>query len=78
MPPNPHKKDHMLPKIVSAITKSPIYFGVVLALLGFFAWAEFTGNRLIGDDNYETEKHGYGSGSGGRSGYRGRTGFYHK
>ncbi|MEZ0487948.1 hypothetical protein [Fibrella aquatica] len=68
----------MLPKIISAITKSPIYFGVVLMLLGFFAWSEFTGNRLLGDDNYETEKHGYGTSSGGRGGYRGRTGFYHK
>ena len=66
----------MLPKIIAVITKSPVYFGVVVLLLGFFAWAELTGNRLIGDDKYETEKHGYGSG--GRGGYRGRSNFYHK
>lgn len=64
-------------KIITAIAKSPVYFGTLLLLLGLFAWAEFTGNRIIGDDKYETEKHGYGSGSGGR-GYRGRSSFYHK
>lgn len=67
----------MLPKIVSALTKSPVYVGLLLVALGLFTWAEFTGNRFIGDDKYETEKHGYGTGSGGR-GYRGRTSFYHK
>ena len=68
----------MLPKLISAVTKSPIYFGIIVLLLGLFAWAELAGNRLIGDDNYETEKHGYGAGSGGRGGYRGRSSFYHK
>ncbi|WP_375443914.1 hypothetical protein [uncultured Fibrella sp.] len=68
----------MLPKIITAITKSPIYFGCLLLLLGFFAWSEFTGNRLIGDDKYETEQHGYGSGSTGRGYHRGRSSFYHK
>jgi hypothetical protein len=68
----------MQTRIRTAIAKSPVYFALVLLLLGFFTWAEWTGNRLLGDDKYETEKHGYGSGSGGRSGYRGRTGFYHK
>ena len=68
----------MLTKIIAIITKSPVYFGIIVVLLGFFAWAELTGKRLIGDDKYETEKHGYGSGTGGRGGYRGRSNFYHK
>ena len=67
----------MLNKFRTYLTATPIYAGLLALLLGLFIWAEWTGTRLLGSDNYETEKHGYGVHSGGR-GYRGRTGFYHK
>lgn len=62
----------MIDRLKTAYRKYGLYPFFILLGLGFFAWAELTGTRLLGDDKEET------SSSSVRRGYRGRTSFYHK
>ncbi|RIV20600.1 hypothetical protein DYU11_21390 [Fibrisoma montanum] len=64
--------------MLNEIRKIRYYAVAVLVALGMFAWAGFTGTRLLGDDDERVEtKQGYYGRSGSSGGYR-RTGFYHK
>lgn len=61
------------------LIKIKYYVVVGLLAVGAFAWAGFTGTRLLGDDNQTTEgRNGYESGSGHSGGSRGYSRFYHK
>ena len=58
---------------------SKIYFYVLIVAiaLGVYAWAGFTGTRLLGDDNETVENASYSSGRSGSGGH-GYSRFYHK
>ncbi|MVM37910.1 hypothetical protein GO730_10410 [Spirosoma sp. HMF3257] len=61
------------------LAKIKYYVVVALVVVAGFAWAGFTGTRLLGDDNETTEgRNGYSGGASHSGGSRGYSRFYHK
>jgi hypothetical protein len=54
------------------------YVVAAMVMLGVFAWAGFTGRRLLGDDNESQETTNGYYGRSGYSGGHGTSRFYHK
>ncbi|GAB4046480.1 hypothetical protein [Spirosoma litoris] len=64
--------------MIKELIKIKYYVVAGLIGLGAFAWAGFTGTRILGDDKENTEAGNGAYSSSGRSGGHGYSRFYHK